>query len=58
MRDHFIAGFAELAASDERIVLLTGHLHYMVLDMVSLAPSCGLQAKPRLWERYDARQGA
>ncbi len=35
MRDDFIAELAELAASDERIVLLTGDLGYMVLDVFS-----------------------
>jgi transketolase len=35
MRDDFIAELAELAADDERVVLLTGDLGYMVLDAFS-----------------------
>jgi transketolase len=35
MRDDFIAELAELAATDERVVLLTGDLGYMVLDVFS-----------------------
>lgn len=35
MRDDFIAELAELAAEDERVVLLTGDLGYMVLDVFS-----------------------
>jgi transketolase len=35
MRDDFIAELAELAARDERVVLLTGDLGYMVLDVFS-----------------------
>jgi transketolase len=35
MRDDFIAELAELAAADERVVLLTGDLGYMVLDVFS-----------------------
>jgi transketolase len=35
MRDDFVAELAELAATDERVVLLTGDLGYMVLDVFS-----------------------
>jgi transketolase len=35
MRDDFVAQLAELAAADERVVLLTGDLGYMVLDVFS-----------------------
>jgi transketolase len=35
MRDDFIAELAELAAVDERVVLLTGDLGYLVLDVFS-----------------------
>lgn len=35
MRDDFVAELAELAAIDERVVLLTGDLGYMVLDTFS-----------------------
>jgi transketolase len=35
MRDDFVAELAELAAQDERVVLLTGDLGYMVLDVFS-----------------------
>jgi transketolase len=35
MRDDFIAELAELAATDERVVLLTGDLGYLVLDVFS-----------------------
>ncbi len=35
MRDDFVAELAELAAADERVVLLTGDLGYMVLDVFS-----------------------
>jgi transketolase len=35
MRDDFVAELAELAAEDERVVLLTGDLGYMVLDVFS-----------------------
>jgi transketolase len=35
MRDDFVAQLAELAAEDERVVLLTGDLGYMVLDVFS-----------------------
>jgi transketolase len=35
MRDDFIAELADLAAQDERVVLLTGDLGYMVLDVFS-----------------------
>jgi transketolase len=35
MRDDFVAELSELAAADERVVLLTGDLGYMVLDVFS-----------------------
>jgi transketolase len=35
MRDDFVAELAELAAADERVVLLTGDLGYLVLDVFS-----------------------
>jgi transketolase len=35
MRDDFVAELAELAATDERVVLLTGDLGYLVLDVFS-----------------------
>lgn len=35
MRDVFVAELAELAAADERVVLLTGDLGYLVLDVFS-----------------------
>jgi transketolase len=35
MRDDFVAELAELAAVDERVVLLTGDLGYLVLDVFS-----------------------
>lgn len=35
MRDDFIAELAELAATDDRVVLLTGDLGYLVLDVFS-----------------------
>jgi transketolase len=35
MRDDFVAELAELAAEDERVVLLTGDLGYLVLDVFS-----------------------
>ncbi len=35
MRDDFVAELADLAAADERVVLLTGDLGYLVLDVFS-----------------------
>jgi transketolase len=35
MRDDFVAELSELAAADERVVLLTGDLGYLVLDVFS-----------------------